>query len=115
MDETALRNLLDSAVADEPPIRPVGDKVLRAGIRLRRRRQAALAAIPVLAAVPVTAVALATTAAPGLPAGISPARPAAEVPHQFSPFIAYAALGWLPAGYKLLEGGTTRGSTYQVS
>jgi hypothetical protein len=37
------------------------------------------------------------------------------VPHQFSPFIAYAAFGWLPAGYKLLEGGTTRGSTYQVA
>jgi hypothetical protein len=37
------------------------------------------------------------------------------VPDQFSRFIAYAAFGWLPAGYKLLEGGTTRGSTYQVA
>jgi hypothetical protein len=69
----------------------------------------------VLAAATVTAVALATAAAPGRPAATAPVRPAAVVPHQFSPFIAYAAFGWLPAGYKLLEGGTTRGSTYQVA
>jgi hypothetical protein len=61
----------------------------------------------------VAAVALATAAAPGRPAAIAPARPATVA--QFSPFIAYAAFGWLPAGYKLLEGGTTRGSTYQVA
>ena len=115
MDETALRKLLDSAVADEPPIRPVGDKVLRAAVRLRRRRRAALAAISVLAAATVTAVALATAAAPGRPAPIAPVQPAAVVPRQFSPFIAYAAFGWLPAGYRLLEGGTTRGATYQVA
>ena len=41
--------------------------------------------------------------------------PHAVVPHQFSPFIAYAAFGWLPAGSKVLFGGTTRGSTYQVA
>jgi len=115
MDETALRKLLDTAVTGEPPIRPVGDKVLRAGVRLRRRRRAALAAIPVLAAAAVTAVVLATAAAPGRPAPIAPARPATVVPHQFSPFIAYAAFGWLPAGSKVLEGGTTRGSTYQLA
>jgi len=115
MDETALRKLLDSAVADEPPIRPVGDKVLRAAVRLRRRRRAGLAAISVLAAATVTAVALATAAAPGRPAPIAPVRPAPVVPSQFSPFIAYAAFGWLPAGYRLLEGGTTRGATYQVA
>jgi hypothetical protein len=115
MDETALRKLLDSAVTGEPPIGPVGDKVLRAGVRLRRRRRAALAAISVLAAATVTAVALATAAAPGRRAAIAPARPAAVVPHQFSPLIAYAAFGWLPAGSKVLEGGTTRGSTYQLA
>jgi hypothetical protein len=114
MDETALRKLLDSAVTSEPPIWPVGDKVLRAGVRLRRRRRVALAVVPVLAAATVTAVVLATAAAPGRPAAIGPGRPAAVAPHQFSPFIAYAAFGWLPAGYKLLFGGTTRGSTYQV-
>jgi hypothetical protein len=115
MDETTLRKLLDSAVASEPPIRPVGDKVLQAGVRLRRRRRTALAAIPVLAAAAVTAVALATAAAPGRPAATAPVRPATAVPRQFSPFIPYAAFGWLPAGYKLLEGGTTRGTTYQVA
>ena len=63
----------------------------------------------------IAAVALATAAAPGRPAAIAPARPATIGPDQFSPFIAYAAFGWLPAGYKLLVGGTTRGSTYQVA
>jgi hypothetical protein len=115
MDETTLRKLLEGAVASEPPIRPVGGKVLRAGVRLRRRRRAALAAIPVLAAATVTAVVLATAPAPGRPAATAPARPAAVVPHQFSPVIAYAAFGWLPAGSKVLEGGTTRGSTYQLA
>ena len=63
----------------------------------------------------IAAVAVALAAAPGRPAAIAPVRPAAVVADQFSPFIAYAAFGWLPAGYKLLEGGTTRGSTYQVA
>jgi hypothetical protein len=75
----------------------------------------ALAAISVLAAATVTAVVLATAAAPGRRVAIAPVRPAAVVPHQFSPFIAYAAFGWLPAGSKVLFGGTTRGSTYQVA
>jgi DUF1707 SHOCT-like domain len=74
---------------------------------------AALAAL--LLAIAAVAVALAMAAAPGRPAPIAPARPAAVAGDQFSPFIAYAAFGWLPAGYKLLEGGTTRGSTYQVA
>ena len=63
----------------------------------------------------IAAVAVALAAAPGRPAAIAPARPAAVVADQFSPFIAYAALGWPPADYKLLEGGTTRGATYQVA
>ncbi len=78
-----------------------------------RRGAAALAAL--LLAIAAVAVAFATAAAPGRPAAIAPARPAAVVADQFSPFIAYAAFGWLPAGYKLLEGGTTRGATYQVA
>lgn len=91
------------------PARALDEPMRRPG------RMIALAAISVLAAAAVTAVALATAAAPGRPAGIAPVRPAAVVPQQFSPFIAYAAFGWLPAGYKLLFGGTTRGSTYQVA
>ena len=74
----------------------------------RPGRRMALAAISVLAAM-VTALALATAAAPGPPVGMAPVRPATVVAHQFSPFIAYATFGWLPTGYKLLVGGTTRG------
>ena len=74
---------------------------------------AALAAL--LLAIAAVAVALAMAGAPGRPAAIAPVRRAAVVPQQFSPFLAYAAFGWLPAGYKVLEGGTTRGATYQVA
>ena len=80
----------------------------------RPGRRMALAAISVLAAM-VMALALATAAAPGPPVGMAPVRPATVVAHQFSPFMAYATFGWLPTGYKLLMGGTTRGSTYQVA
>ena len=77
------------------------------------RGGAALAGL--LLAIAAVALALATAAAPGRPAAMAPAGPVAVGPHQFSPFIAYAVFGWLPEGYKLLEGGTTRGSTYQVA
>jgi hypothetical protein len=97
-----------ATVKRSQPARALDEPMRRPG------RMIALAAISVLAAAAVTAVALAA-AAPGRPAAIAPVRPAAVVPQQFSPFIAYAAFGWLPAGYKLLFGGTTRGSTYQVA
>ncbi len=38
MDEAMLRSLLDSALAGEPPIGPVAQNSLAAGIPLRRRR-----------------------------------------------------------------------------
>ena len=38
MDNKALRDLLDGALAGAPPIGPVGQNALTAGIRLRRRR-----------------------------------------------------------------------------
>src|SRR5215468_4462901 len=38
MDETTLRRLLEESVAQEPPMGPVAENSLRAGIRLRRRR-----------------------------------------------------------------------------
>ena len=38
MDETRLRRLLTSALAGEPPVEPVAQNVLRAGIKQRRRR-----------------------------------------------------------------------------
>jgi len=37
MDETSLRELLERALVPEPPIGPVVDNSLRAGIKLRRR------------------------------------------------------------------------------
>jgi hypothetical protein len=40
VDETTLRGLLDSALVDEPPIGPVAENALRAGIKRRRRRRA---------------------------------------------------------------------------
>jgi YVTN family beta-propeller protein len=39
MDETTLRRLLDSALVHEPPMGPVAQNALRAGIKLRRRRR----------------------------------------------------------------------------
>jgi hypothetical protein len=91
-----------------------------AGAQLERKPAAPRRAVGWGAAVAalllvIAAVAVALAAPPGRPAAVAPVRPAAAVPGQFSPFIAYAAFGWLPAGYKLLEGGTTRGSTYQVA
>jgi S1-C subfamily serine protease len=44
MDETTLRTLLDSALTGEPPIGPVADNALRAGIKIRRRRVLSAAA-----------------------------------------------------------------------
>jgi hypothetical protein len=57
MDETQLRSLLDSALADEPPIGPVAQNALRTGIKRRRRRRA-LAAAGSAAVIAVAAVAL---------------------------------------------------------
>ena len=57
MDETQLRRLLDSALADEPPIGPVAQNALRTGIKRRRRRRA-LAAAGTAAVIAVAAVAL---------------------------------------------------------
>jgi hypothetical protein len=39
MDETTLRTVLDGALVHEPPIGPVAQNALRAGIKLRRRRR----------------------------------------------------------------------------
>ena len=68
MDELWLRELLDRAVAVEPPIGPVAANSLRAGIRLRRRRRAQGTAACVAAAALIGAAALAGTGAPRNPA-----------------------------------------------
>ena len=44
MDDKSLHDLLTGALAGEPPIGPVAQNSLRAGIRLRRRRRALAAA-----------------------------------------------------------------------
>src|SRR5215472_2185207 len=53
MDDKPLHDLLDGALADEPPIGPVAHSSLQAGIRLRRRHRiraaAATAAMAVIA------------------------------------------------------------------
>jgi len=40
--------------------------------------------------------------------GVSPGT-GPTAPRQFSPLVPYLSFGWLPAGYKLVEGGTSRG------
>lgn len=66
MDEVTLRKLLDSALAGEPPIGPVADKALRAGIKARRRR--VLSAAGGMAAVALIAAAIpVVTGPPGAP------------------------------------------------
>jgi DNA-binding beta-propeller fold protein YncE len=62
MDETSLRGLLDSVLADEPPIGPVADNSLRAGRRLRRHRRTWIAT----ASAAVTAALVIAVAIPGL-------------------------------------------------
>lgn len=52
MDETSVRDLLETALGDEPPIGPVARNSLQAGIKLRRRariRRAAGGAVVVIA------------------------------------------------------------------
>jgi S1-C subfamily serine protease len=86
MDEKTLRTLLDSALADEPPIGPVANKVLRAGIKLRRRRvlSAALSlavAAAVAIVIPVVTGPLGTPPASRQhPASMLPIRGSANVP-----------------------------------
>src|SRR5262249_17388251 len=60
MDETTLRTLLDSALADEPPIGPVADNALRAGIKIRRRRVLSAAAGMAVAAAIAIVIPVAT-------------------------------------------------------
>src|SRR5262249_25667749 len=62
MDETRLRELLDDALADEPPMGPVAQRALRAGLRIRRRRRT-LTAAGGAAAVAAISVGIATATA----------------------------------------------------
>ena len=70
MDEASLRALLERALVPEPPIGPVADNSLRAGIKLRRRRRmraaagGAAAAAVIAVAIPVVTGALGGTHRP---------------------------------------------------
>ena len=68
MDETPLRRLLGSVLADEPPVKPVAQNVLREGIKHRRRRRVLGAAGSVAV---VAAIAIAVPAVTG-PLGSRP-------------------------------------------
>lgn len=78
MDETTLRRLLDSALADEPPIGPGADNALRAGVKLRRRR--VLSAAGSMAAVAAIAVAIPVVAGPLGAPPVSRQHPASTLP-----------------------------------
>jgi hypothetical protein len=73
--ETALREMLERATASEPPMGPMAQNALLAGIRRRRRRQAGAAAVcaAVVTAIAVTVPAVTgthrTTAASGTSGG----------------------------------------------
>ena len=98
MDETTLRALLDGALAGEPPLGPVADNALRAGIKARRRRvlsaagsMAAAAAIAV--AIPVVAGPLgAPPASRQHPAGTWPISGSAKVPPPDKAVLAWPAV-----------------------
>jgi len=86
MDETTLRTLLGSALDGEPPIGPVADRALRAGIKARRRRVLSAAggmavAAAVAVAIPVVAGPLVTPPASGQhPSSAMGLNAAANVP-----------------------------------
>ena len=65
MDETSLRELLERALVPEPPIGPVADNSLRAGIKMRRRRRMRAAAGVVASAAVIAVVIPVVTGALG--------------------------------------------------
>jgi DNA-binding beta-propeller fold protein YncE len=70
MDEIRLRELLDRAVASEPPMGPIAANSLRAGMKLRRRRrtQGTVACLAAAAAALIGTAAVAGTGTAGNPA-----------------------------------------------
>lgn len=79
MDETKLRGLLAEALTDEPPMGPVTQPALHAGLRIRRRRRLLAAgggmAVIAAASLGLTSIRLAGgPPAPSAPAALSPAE-----------------------------------------
>lgn len=77
MDDTKLRGLLAEALADEPPMGPVTQSALRAGLRIRRRRRI-LAAGGGVAAIAAASLGVTSISLGGGPP--APAPPAAVTP-----------------------------------
>jgi hypothetical protein len=67
MDESSLRDLLGRATEPEPPLSPLTGRAVRAGIRLRRRRLVASAALSAAAIAVVSVVTVALTGPSSLP------------------------------------------------
>jgi len=86
----------------------------RRGRARLRWRQAGLAGAPILAAAAVAAVVLTVGAAPLRP-GPGPAPTEVAAPRHFSPLVPYAAFGWLPPGYPVLLGGSSRSMALQLA
>jgi hypothetical protein len=115
MIEDQVRALF-TGIADGEPTSSRVDTGLahrRGRARLRWRR-AGLAGAPVLAAAAVAAVVLAVGVAPLRP-GPGPAPTEAGAPRQFNPLVPYAAFGWLPPGYPVLLGGSSRSLALQLA
>jgi DNA-binding beta-propeller fold protein YncE len=71
MDETSLRELFERVIQPEPPIGPVAQQGIRAGIRLRRRRRLQNAAAGVTAVGVVVAAVLAGTSRGPQPSAVA--------------------------------------------
>lgn len=78
MDETSLRDLLERATVPEPPIGPVAQNALRAGLTLRRRRRTRYAAAGAATIAVACAAALTVAGTTGRQAA-APARNAATI------------------------------------
>src|SRR5262249_58934437 len=84
-DDKPLRALLDGALPGEPPIGPVAQNALAAGIRLRRRRRIRAAAVTAAAAVIAVAIPAGLGASGHLLRPAEPnQRPAAPTPHIYT-------------------------------
>jgi hypothetical protein len=112
MIEAQVRALFTDIANGEPGASRVDTQLAyrRGRARLRWRR-AGMAGTPVLAVAVIAALLLA--GAPFRPGGggVSPGT-GPVAPRRFNPLVPYLSFGWLPAGDKLVEGGTSLGMVW---
>jgi hypothetical protein len=106
MDESAVRDLLDRLVAEEPPASSVSIPMARRSGRRRvrlRRVYLPTAAAPVAAAVAVGLIASLSVGVHGghLARHVSAPGHLVNAPARFDPLVPYAKFGWLPKGYSI--------------